>query len=129
MARWLAWWVLAVAWIGSLSSIHALPPGFAQTDIGGSWNQVAGLAFSQDGSRLFVVERGGTVWIVEGGVTLPQPFLDISATAQCSHRFPGGRQLVHVGAKHHIRSAGDDHGRRARTWRPDLHLARRAGAQ
>ncbi len=56
----------------------ALPPGFSQTEIGDSWNQVAGLAFSEDGSRLYVVERGGVVWLVENGVRLPTPFLDIS---------------------------------------------------
>ena len=77
MGRWLAFGILAIVWIGSVPDTQALPPGFAQTDIGGTWNQVAGLAFSQDGSRLFVVERGGTVWIVEGGVTLPQPFLHL----------------------------------------------------
>jgi cysteine-rich repeat protein len=59
------------------ASALALPPGFAQTEIAGSWNQVAGLAFSEDGSRLYVVERGGLVWIVENGTKLPTPFLDL----------------------------------------------------
>jgi glucose/arabinose dehydrogenase len=57
---------------------HALPPGFAETPIGGSWNEVSGLAFSTDGTRLYVVERGGRVWIVENGVKLETPLLDIS---------------------------------------------------
>jgi glucose/arabinose dehydrogenase len=32
-----------------------------------------------DSSRLFVVERGGTIRIAEGGRLLPQPFLDIAS--------------------------------------------------
>src|SRR5258705_843598 len=57
---------------------RALPPGFTDTPVGGTWNEVAGLAFSSDGTRLYVVERGGTVWIVENGVKLSTPFMDIS---------------------------------------------------
>src|SRR3954471_17912623 len=33
----------------------------------------------RDKRRMFVVERGGKVWIVKDGVKLAQPFLDISA--------------------------------------------------
>src|SRR5207249_1037655 len=57
---------------------RALPPGFANTAIGGTWNEVSGLAFSSDGTRLYVVERGGKVWIVLNGVKQSTPFLDIS---------------------------------------------------
>jgi PKD repeat protein len=68
-----------IACIALLASVaHALPPGFAEAPIGGSWNEVSGLAWSSDGTRLYVVERGGKVWIVENGVRLPTPFLDIS---------------------------------------------------
>jgi hypothetical protein len=52
--------------------------GRPQTDLGSGWNEVAGLAFSSDGTRLYVVERGGKVWIMENGVKLATPFLDIS---------------------------------------------------
>jgi hypothetical protein len=31
-----------------------------------------------DAESLYVVERGGKIWIRRGGVTLPQPFLDVS---------------------------------------------------
>jgi len=58
---------------------RSLPAGFTSTDVGGAWNEVAGLAFSSDGTRMYVVERGGRVWLVENGVRLPTPFLDISA--------------------------------------------------
>ena len=38
-----------------------------------------GLEQPADGSnRLFVVEQGGTIHIVQNGTVLPQPFLDIS---------------------------------------------------
>lgn len=76
-ARWLRGFLLLLA-LGAASPAPALPPGFSQTNIGGVWDQVAGLAFSPDGSRMFVVERGGRVWIRENGSTLPEPFLDIS---------------------------------------------------
>ena len=57
---------------------YALPPGFTDTPIGGTWNEVNALAFSDDGTRMFVVERGGKVWLVENGVKQSTPFLDIS---------------------------------------------------
>ncbi|HTH06769.1 MAG TPA: PQQ-dependent sugar dehydrogenase, partial [Ilumatobacteraceae bacterium] len=60
------------------AAAHALPPGFVATEIGGTWNEVSGIAWSADGTRLYVVERGGKVWIVENGVRLPTPLLDIS---------------------------------------------------
>jgi glucose/arabinose dehydrogenase len=57
---------------------EALPPGFTNTPIGGTWDEANALAFSADGTRLYVVERGGKVWIVENGVKLATPLLDIS---------------------------------------------------
>jgi glucose/arabinose dehydrogenase len=60
------------------SRAQALPAGFAQTPVGGTWNEVSGLAFSADGTRLYVVERGGKVWLIENGVKQSTPFLDIS---------------------------------------------------
>jgi glucose/arabinose dehydrogenase len=68
---------LVVVWITAATSA-ALPPGFSEADLGSGWNEVAGLAFSSDGARLYVVERGGKVWIMENGVKLSTPFLDIS---------------------------------------------------
>ena len=81
MLEWLKKVAPACGLIGAVllaAAAHALPPGFAETAIGGTWNEVSGLAFSADGTRLYVVERGGKVWIVENGVRQPTPFLDIS---------------------------------------------------
>jgi glucose/arabinose dehydrogenase len=74
------WNALLCALVGALlaAPAHALPPGFTETPIGGTWTEVSGLAFSADGTRLYVVERGGKVWIVENGVKLATPFMDIS---------------------------------------------------
>jgi glucose/arabinose dehydrogenase len=68
---------LIATWVAAAVS-SGLPPGFSESDIGSGWNEVVGLAFSSDGARLYAVERGGTVWIVEDGVKQPTPFLDIS---------------------------------------------------
>ena len=37
-----------------------------------------------DGERIFVVEKGGRIWIVKAGVKLARPFLDISGPVQSS---------------------------------------------
>jgi glucose/arabinose dehydrogenase len=74
-ARWAG--ALLLTWLTAARS-SALPSGFSESDLGGGWNEVAGLAFSADGTRLYVVERGGKVWILENGVKQPTPFLDIS---------------------------------------------------
>jgi cysteine-rich repeat protein len=73
--------LFAVALLFWSAVAGALPPGFVEQQIGSGWNEVAGLEFSSDGSRLYVVERGGKVWIVDTatGVTDPTPFMDISA--------------------------------------------------
>src|SRR5262245_18692527 len=78
--------VLMLACLLASRGALALPPGFTQTDIGGDWAQwdyppgseVEGLAFSSDGTRLYVVARGGKVWLVENGVRRSTPFLDVS---------------------------------------------------
>jgi glucose/arabinose dehydrogenase len=49
------------------------------TPIGNFTNPVLVTAPAGDPHRVFVVERGGTVRIVRDGVTLAQPFLDVSA--------------------------------------------------
>jgi len=54
-----------------------LPAGFFETQIGGTWNEAVGMQFTLDG-RLFVWERGGRVWTVEGGVKSAAPFIDIA---------------------------------------------------
>lgn len=54
-----------------------LPAGFVEESVGGTWNEAVGLTFDSS-SRLYVWERGGRVWIVENGVRLSQPLIDIS---------------------------------------------------
>ncbi len=54
-----------------------LPPGFGDVLVLGGWNQAVGLSFAPDG-RMFVWEKAGRVWIVENGVRLPSPLIDIS---------------------------------------------------
>jgi glucose/arabinose dehydrogenase len=79
---------LLLACLLAASAGAAPPAGFVETDIGGDWRdwpaprpggtEVAGLAFSSDGTRLYVVGRGGAVWLIENGVRQAAPFLDIS---------------------------------------------------
>ena len=69
-----------VAYLG-LNGIEAssatLLTGFSEETIGGTWNQAVGLTFASDG-RMFVWEKAGRVWIVENGMKLPQPLIDIA---------------------------------------------------
>jgi glucose/arabinose dehydrogenase len=64
----------------SLTTLDAfsatLPPGFSEEAVGGSWNYATGLTFAKDG-RMFVWEKAGRVWLVENGVRLAQPLIDI----------------------------------------------------
>ncbi len=55
----------------------ALPVGFIETVIDVDVNQPVGLTFSSAG-RMFIWEKEGRVWIVENGVRLPTPLIDIS---------------------------------------------------
>jgi glucose/arabinose dehydrogenase len=59
-------------------SADALPAGFQEQEIPGPWNGASGLEWGADG-LMYVVERGGKVFIVENGVRQPVPFLDISS--------------------------------------------------
>lgn len=71
------WALLALLVAVDSGSAATLPPGFVETTVGGSWNEAVGLAFTADG-RLFVWERGGRIWTVDGGVKSATPFLDLS---------------------------------------------------
>ncbi|MFM9958141.1 MAG: PQQ-dependent sugar dehydrogenase [Phycisphaerales bacterium] len=55
----------------------ALPVGFVETVLNIDVNQPVGLTFSASG-RMFIWEKEGRVWIVENGVRLPTPLIDIS---------------------------------------------------
>jgi glucose/arabinose dehydrogenase len=53
-----------------------------------------------DSSRLFVVERGGVIWIIKDGTVLPTPFLDISGQVKA-----GGEQGLLSVAFHPLHAA------------------------
>ena len=72
-----------VLWLASFAPARAftLPAGFSEQAIGSGWEEPIGVAFdpSPDAvNRIYVWERAGRVWIVENGVKLPTPLLDIS---------------------------------------------------
>jgi glucose/arabinose dehydrogenase len=55
----------------------------------GGFDRPVGIAHAGDGSgRLFIVERGGAVWVARGATVLDEPFLDISDRIEAS----GGEQ-------------------------------------
>ncbi|MFN0125276.1 MAG: PQQ-dependent sugar dehydrogenase, partial [Verrucomicrobiales bacterium] len=58
-----------------------LPEGFVEEEVGSGWNEAVGLVFGKNGDgtkdRAYVWEREGRVWIVEDGVKLATPLLDI----------------------------------------------------
>jgi glucose/arabinose dehydrogenase len=69
----------ATALVDCSSPIGDVPP-LTLTLVGdGFTNPVLVTSSREDTSRLYVVERRGLVWIVEDGVLLPAPFLDLSA--------------------------------------------------
>ncbi|MFN0127923.1 MAG: PQQ-dependent sugar dehydrogenase, partial [Verrucomicrobiales bacterium] len=59
----------------------SLPPDFIEEDVGSGWNEAVGIVFGKNGDgtkdRAYVWERAGRVWIVEDGVKLSTPLLDI----------------------------------------------------
>jgi PKD repeat protein/subtilisin-like proprotein convertase family protein len=95
-----------------------LPSGFIEEPVGGTWNEAVGMLFEPNG-RLYIWERSGRVWIVENGVRLSQPLLDISAEVGGWRDFgllgvaldPAFRQngyvyLLYVVDHHHLVHAG-----------------------
>lgn len=59
-------------------SLRAQPPGFINEIYVGGWDQVVGLTLDENG-RMYAWEKKGVVHIVENGVKLPVPLIDISA--------------------------------------------------
>jgi glucose/arabinose dehydrogenase len=55
-----------------------LPPGFASTTIVGGFDKPVAVAMATDG-RLFVAEKKGLLWLVQGGVKPLAPLLDLRA--------------------------------------------------
>jgi glucose/arabinose dehydrogenase len=84
LARRPSFWTLlltAAASIG-LAGAATLPEGFTEETVAGPWSEAVGLTFEPEqqtpGGRMYVWERGGRVWIVENGVKLSPPLIDIS---------------------------------------------------
>lgn len=77
--RTIRFFVLAlVMLLRSAASIgQTLPPDFADALVLGGWDAPVGAVWDDNG-RMYVWEKAGRVWIVQNGVRLPQPLLDIS---------------------------------------------------
>lgn len=56
---------------------QTLEPDFADALVSGGWEAPVGAEWDANG-RMYVFEKGGKVWIVDNGVRLPAPLLDIS---------------------------------------------------
>ncbi len=71
-------WLTSAAAVLALAcgSASALPPGLVDEVIIDGWNQAVGVTFAPDG-RGFVWEKAGLVWVIENGVKLPEPLIDI----------------------------------------------------
>ena len=74
--------IAAFGFLGISAPLHAftLPPGFSEQLIGGGWVDPVGVAIDpspQGANRLCVWERAGRVWLVENGVKLATPLIDI----------------------------------------------------
>jgi len=73
--------VLAVGAI-RMGAAATLPAGFTEESIPGPWSEPVGLTFEPDqqtsGGRAYVWERGGRVWIIEGGIKQSPPLIDLS---------------------------------------------------
>ncbi|MEW6302770.1 MAG: PQQ-dependent sugar dehydrogenase [Verrucomicrobiota bacterium] len=61
---------------GGRSFAATLPAGFIEEPVGGGWSEAVGLTFDNNG-RMYVWERAGRIWIVENGVKLSPPLIDI----------------------------------------------------
>ncbi|MBK7382868.1 MAG: PQQ-dependent sugar dehydrogenase [Flavobacteriales bacterium] len=77
----LSLFLLATAFT-SLTSISSqaqtLEPDFSDALVMGGWTAPVGATWDANG-RVYVWEKGGTVWIIQNGVRLPSPLIDISA--------------------------------------------------
>jgi PKD repeat protein/glucose/arabinose dehydrogenase len=57
---------------------QTVPAGFSDALVMGGWSEPVGATWDANG-RMYVWEKRGMVWIVENGVRLPNPLIDISA--------------------------------------------------
>ena len=68
--------ITVLAWSGMLQA-QTYPPNFSDALVMGGWVSPVGATWDANG-RLYVWEKRGQVWIVENGVRLPNPLLNIS---------------------------------------------------
>jgi len=59
------------------TSAQTLQPNFSSSLVMGGWTEPVGATWDANG-RLYVWEKRGMVWIVQNGVRLPAPLIDIS---------------------------------------------------
>ena len=77
----------ALGWIILLlETALALPPGFVDDVVADGFEQAVGLTHDSTG-RLYVWEKRGALWVVENGVRLPQPLVDLSEEVANSRDF------------------------------------------
>jgi len=63
----------------ALPAARAQTPGFALEPVANGFTRPLYLTHAGDGSgRLFVVEQGGAIWVLQDGQRLEAPFLDVS---------------------------------------------------
>ena len=68
--------VAAALWPGSKAFAQTLPSGFSSSLVLAGWSNPVGAVWDANG-RMYVWEKRGRVWIVENGVRLPDPLLNI----------------------------------------------------
>lgn len=69
--------VAALAFFLPKTELSAQPAGFTDEVFIGGWNQAVGITFDPNG-RMYVWEKSGKVWIVDNGVKLSNPLIDLS---------------------------------------------------
>lgn len=62
---------------GQQAQAQSVPPGFNDAVVVSGFSEPVGFTFDANG-RMYVWEKAGKVWIVENGVKLPVPLIDIS---------------------------------------------------
>jgi len=113
--------LLLLLGIGGFASAASLPPGFIEETVAGGWSSPVGIAHDTSGpnDRVYVWERTGKLWIVENGVKLKPPLVDISEEVLASYDFGllgvalhpefqrnGHLYLLYVVDRHHLLAFG-----------------------
>ncbi len=71
------WTIVLCAVLAAFSSPARAQTAFSDELVIGGWDQAVGVCFDATG-RGYVWEKGGKVWLVEGGVKSAQPLIDIT---------------------------------------------------